>query len=96
MMMADGGFSVEGRENEQERLSQQLVLCQFVMALSVLRQGGVFVCKLFDTFLPVTVHCLLILKMHFTNFAIIKPNQSRPANSERYHLALIYVWMDDG
>lgn len=44
---------------------------------------GKFVCKLFDTFLPFTVHLLLILKMHFTNFAIIKPNQSRPANSER-------------
>ena len=27
-MMADGGFSVEGRENIQEILSKQLYLCQ--------------------------------------------------------------------
>eukprot|EP00466_Bigelowiella_natans_P021222 jgi/Bigna1/82672/fgenesh1_pg.95_\ len=74
MVLADGGFSVRGgRENQQELLSQQLV-------------GGTFVCKLFDTFLPFTVHCMYILKRCFRKFALLKPNQSRPANSERYAL----------
>mmetsp|Transcript_37959 Transcript_37959/g.63706 ORF Transcript_37959/g.63706 Transcript_37959/m.63706 type:complete len:964 (+) Transcript_37959:65-2956(+) len=87
MVLADGGFSVRGgRENQQELLSQQLVLCQFTTALMTLRKGGTFVCKLFDTFLPFTVHCMYILKRCFRKFALLKPNQSRPANSERYAL----------
>ncbi|GAB5363814.1 hypothetical protein AAMO2058_000915400 [Amorphochlora amoebiformis] len=87
MVLADGGFSVRGgKENRQELLSQQLVLCQFLTALMVLQEGGTFVCKVFDTFLPFTVHCIYILKKHFKKFALVKPNQSRPANSERYVL----------
>ena len=33
------GISVEGQENIQEILTKQLVLCQYVCALSVLREG---------------------------------------------------------
>lgn len=33
------GFSVEGQENIQEILSKQLLLCQFLTALSTLRTG---------------------------------------------------------
>ena len=33
------GFSVAGQENIQEILSKQLYLCQFLCALSILRQG---------------------------------------------------------
>ena len=51
-MMADGGFSVEGQENIQEILSKQLYLCQFLVAMSIVRTGGHFVCKLFDLFTP--------------------------------------------
>lgn len=38
-MMADGGFSVEGQENIQEILSKQLYLCQFLVALGIVRVG---------------------------------------------------------
>lgn len=87
VVMGDGGFSVVKRENLQEYLSRQLVLCQFLTALMTLQKGGVFVCKLFDSFLPFTVDLLWILRKHFTHFALVKPNQSRPANSERYVIA---------
>lgn len=36
------GFSVEGQENIQEILSKQLYLCQFLVAISVLREGDSF------------------------------------------------------
>ncbi|CAI9585126.1 unnamed protein product [Staurois parvus] len=52
-MMADGGFSVEGQENIQEILSKQLLLCQFLVGLSVVRTGGHFICKTFDLFTPI-------------------------------------------
>lgn len=39
MLYALQGFSVEGQENLQEILSKQLMLCQFLTALSIVRTG---------------------------------------------------------
>jgi len=83
-MMADGGFDVEGRENIQEIVSKQLYLCQFLVALGIVREGGHFVCKLFDVFTPFSAGLLYLLSRSFKHFAIHKPVTSRPANSERY------------
>ncbi|XP_037274774.2 cap methyltransferase 1 isoform X1 [Rhipicephalus microplus] len=83
-VMADGGFSVEGQENIQEILSKQLYLCQFYAALSVLRTGGHFVCKLFDIFTVYSVGLVYLMYRAFRHVSIFKPNTSRPANSERY------------
>lgn len=84
LVMADGGFNVEGEENYQEVKVRQLVLCQFLTALCVLRKGGSFLCKIFDCFTPFTVGLLYILYVHFDEFSVVKPYSSRPANSERY------------
>ncbi|PNF43830.1 Cap-specific mRNA (nucleoside-2'-O-)-methyltransferase 1 [Cryptotermes secundus] len=83
-MMADGGFSVEGQENIQEILSKQLYLCQFLVALLIVRTGGHFVCKLFDLFTPFSVGLVYLMYKSFQRISIHKPNTSRPANSERY------------
>ena len=84
VMMADGGFTVEGQENIQEILSKQLYLCQFLFALHVVRTGGHFVCKLFDVFTPFSVGLIYLMYRAFERICIHKPNTSRPANSERY------------
>ncbi|MFT7813046.1 cap-specific mRNA (nucleoside-2'-O-)-methyltransferase 1 [Arapaima gigas] len=83
-LMADGGFSVEGQENLQEILSKQLLLCQFLTALSTLRTGGHFVCKTFDLFTPFSVGLIYLLYLCFERVSLFKPLTSRPANSERY------------
>lgn len=83
-LMADGGFSVEGQENIQEILSKQLLLCQFLTALSTLRTGGHFVCKTFDLFTPFSVGLVYLLYLSFDRISLFKPVTSRPANSERY------------
>ena len=83
-MMADGGFSVEGQENIQEILSKQLYLCQCLVALSIVRTGGHFVCKLFDLFTPFSIGLIYLMYRAFDHVCIHKPNTSRPANSERY------------
>jgi hypothetical protein len=49
-----------------------------------IQTGGYFVCKLFDTFLPFTVHLIALLWLMFEEVTIVKPFQSRPANSERF------------
>lgn len=83
-VMADGGFSVEGKENIQEILSKQLYLCQFLCAISILRPGGHFVCKLFDLFTPFSIGLVYLMYRIFDELYIFKPVTSRPANSERY------------
>ena len=45
-MMADGGFSVEGQENIQEILSKRIYLCQFTVALGIVREGNPFFIKM--------------------------------------------------
>lgn len=82
--MADGGFDVAGQENDQEWLSKRIYLCECVAALSVLREGGHFVCKLFDVFLRYSVGLIYLMYLAFDQIAIFKPVTSRPANSERY------------
>ncbi|CAF3911063.1 unnamed protein product [Rotaria magnacalcarata] len=84
IVMADGGFSVEGQENIQEILSKQLYLCQFLTALSIIRPGGHFVCKLFDLFTSFSVGLIYLMYRTFDRISIHKPVTSRPANSERY------------
>ncbi|XP_074640055.1 cap-specific mRNA (nucleoside-2'-O-)-methyltransferase 1-like [Tubulanus polymorphus] len=89
-VMADGGFSVEGHENIQEILSKRLYLCQFLCALSILREGGHFVCKLFDIFTSFSVGLIYLMYLIFEHVAIFKPVTSRPANSERY---IVCKWL---
>ncbi|KAM8719548.1 hypothetical protein ACLKA7_005737 [Drosophila subpalustris] len=57
---------------------------QFLTALKILRIDGSFVCKLFDLFTPFSVGLVYLMYKCFQQIAIIKPNSSRPANSERY------------
>ena len=64
-MMADGGFTVEGNENIQEILSKQLYLCQFLVAMNIVRTGGHFVCKLFDLFTPFSVGLVYLMYRSF-------------------------------
>ncbi|KFB44010.1 AGAP000826-PA-like protein [Anopheles sinensis] len=89
VMMADGGFSVEGQENLQEILSKQLYLCQVIVALAIVRTDGHFVMKFFDIFTPFSVGLLYLVYKCFKQISICKPNSSRPANSERY---LVCKW----
>uniref|UniRef100_A0A182TBW3 Cap-specific mRNA (nucleoside-2'-O-)-methyltransferase 1 n=1 Tax=Anopheles maculatus TaxID=74869 RepID=A0A182TBW3_9DIPT len=89
LMMADGGFSVEGHQNEQEILSKQLYLCQLIVALAIVRPEGHFVMKVFDLFTPFSVGLIYLAYRCFREISICKPNSSRPANSERY---LVCKW----
>lgn len=82
-MTADGGFAID-EKNMQEIKSKQLYLCQCLVALSILRENGSFLVKLFDLFTPFSVGLVYLMYKCFKQICIIKPNTSRPANSERY------------
>ncbi|EGT40926.1 hypothetical protein CAEBREN_23306 [Caenorhabditis brenneri] len=84
LMMADGGFSVEGQENIQEILSKRLYLCQLLVSLCIVRDGGNFFCKLFDIFTEFSVGLIYLMRVCYDSVSLHKPHTSRPANSERY------------
>ncbi|KAL6733251.1 hypothetical protein Aduo_003914 [Ancylostoma duodenale] len=84
LMMADGGFSVEGQENIQEILSKRLYLCQLLVSLCIVKEGGIFFCKLFDVFTPFSAGLIYLMYVAYDQVTLHKPHTSRPANSERY------------
>ncbi|ETN86164.1 ribosomal RNA large subunit methyltransferase J [Necator americanus] len=84
LMMADGGFSVEGQETIQEILSKRLYLCQLLVSLCIVKEGGVFFCKLFDIFTPFSAGLIYLMYIAYDQVTLHKPHTSRPANSERY------------
>ena len=90
LVTADGGVAVDGQENDQEKITKRLVLCQFLCALAILRKGGNFVCKVFDVLTDFNSSLLYIVGQCFEEFCIVKPYTSRPANSERYIVFLNY------
>ena len=61
VVLSDGAFSCLGRERFQELLSRRLQLCQFVCALSILKKGGNFVCKLFDIYSVFSVGLIYLM-----------------------------------
>ena len=81
---ADGGFDFSVDFNKQELLAMRLVLSEVIYAIVMQKQGGVFVLKLFDTFLKGTVDIIFLLSCLYESVHIIKPHTSRTANSERY------------
>ena len=84
LVTADGGFDFSEDYTYQEISIQRLLLCESVSAMSVLKTGGNFVLKIFDMFYETTVEIIYILSFYFSNVTIVKPNTSRPANSEKY------------
>jgi cap1 methyltransferase len=89
LVTGDGGFDVDTPEGyeRQEFLSMRLLLCQILVAISVLRTGGSFVCKVFDTATEMSGQLVYLLSLCFDAVVFFKPASSRPANAERYIVA---------
>jgi 23S rRNA U2552 (ribose-2'-O)-methylase RlmE/FtsJ len=84
IITGDGGFDFSVDYNMQEELAQKLIYSQIIMAFSMLKIGGTFICKLFDTFLDLTQEFIFLLNLFYDKVYIYKPYTSRIANSERY------------
>ncbi|KAH3761515.1 ribosomal RNA large subunit methyltransferase J protein [Pelomyxa schiedti] len=91
LVVSDGDFTIrqdsetgKHMENLQELVTGRLILSEVVTALSCLKAGGTFVCKLFDTFSHLTVSLLYVLALLFEEVFIVKPQNSHIVSSERY------------
>jgi len=81
---ADGGFDFSLDFNKQEINIAKLLFAQICFALTMQKKGGCFVLKIFDCFMQHTIDLLYFLSSFYERVAIIKPNTSRYANSEKY------------
>ena len=81
---ADGGFDFSADFNAQENTVQRLLVAEALCGLKSLRVGGTMILKLFDTKNQGTIDILWTLSTCFDRTGLVKPQTSRPANSERY------------
>eukprot|EP00928_Gymnodinium_smaydae_P063259 TRINITY_DN468_c0_g2_i2.p1 TRINITY_DN468_c0_g2~~TRINITY_DN468_c0_g2_i2.p1 ORF type:complete len:671 (-),score=101.15 TRINITY_DN468_c0_g2_i2:394-2331(-) len=85
LCVADGGFSDDAiPANQLELYFSRLFLAEILMAVSCLKPGGKFVCKLYTTFSAATASLLWATTRFFDSVKIVKPMSSRATGPERY------------
>ena len=92
---ADGGFDFSADFNGQENTVQRLLVAEALAGLTTLRLGGVMILKLFDMKYRATLEFIWTLSSCFERTALVKPNTSRPANSERYWIGAGFLGAPD-
>lgn len=90
IIFADGGMDVSEDYYSQEVQNHKLFYSEIIIALSNQAVGGVFIMKCYDLYTMLSIQYLTILKNYYDKVYIIKPDLSRPANSEKYIVALNY------
>ena len=87
---ADGGFDVQGNENQQEELTLPLIRGEIECGLLSLAKGGVMIIKIFTFFTPQMFTLLVYLTRLFESYDIFKPQTSGILNSESYFIGIGY------
>ena len=94
VITGDGGFDFSVDFNLQEEISQKLIYSQIIIGFAMLKKGGTFICKFFDTFNSLTKEFIFLLNIFYEKVIIYKPYTSRLANSERYIICKNYKGME--
>jgi 23S rRNA U2552 (ribose-2'-O)-methylase RlmE/FtsJ len=84
IVSGDAGFDFSNDFDNQEKQSSQIIFCEIVTALYIQKVGGTFICKLFDTYTNISIQFINLLSFFYEELYFVKPNTSRPANSEKY------------
>lgn len=88
---ADGGFDFSGDYMRQEDMIFPLLLASTKIGFEVLRNGGIFILKIFDFYHKSTVDLLYLLSCHFNEWTLYKPGMSRPCNPEHYFIGKGFI-----
>lgn len=90
LITGDGGFDYSSNYSKQEEDSLRLIYSEVFLALNLQKDGGTFICKLFDIFLRGTINLIYILRRCYREVFIHKPCVSRISNSEKYIICIGY------
>lgn len=88
LVTGDGAVDSSSDYNDQERVCFPLLLGQTLAGMSMLKQRGIFIVKLFGLFEQCTRSLLQWLSERFERTEIVKPTTSRPSNSEYYAVCI--------
>ncbi len=94
LITADGGFDFSINFNKQEQISHRLILAELLTGIKSQKISGSFICKLFDSYSHLTIQLLYFISCLYQEVYLVKPLTSRPANSEKYMVALSYIGFD--
>ncbi|KAJ1939094.1 hypothetical protein GGF37_004539 [Kickxella alabastrina] len=67
-----------------EKHQYAYTIAQAIVAFQILRRGGTFVFKVYDTATPLSVELLYLIHACFERMAIVRPLASRPTSTERF------------
>lgn len=90
IIVADGGIDVSDDPYSQEVKNHKLLYSEIIVALTNQAIGGTFVMKCYDLYTILSIQYLCILKFYYDKVYVIKPELSRPSNSEKYIIAMNY------
>jgi len=83
LVTADGGFNWKN-EYVQEQEAFRLIVAQITAAIRIQKDGGNFVCKVYETFTITSTKLIAALSCLYDKVYIAKPLTSRSNNSEKY------------
>ncbi|XP_063907109.1 cap-specific mRNA (nucleoside-2'-O-)-methyltransferase 2 [Zophobas morio] len=84
LVTADGSIDCSLDPGNQEACVEFLHYCETMTALSILRNGGTYVLKIFTAFEDSTICLLFLLNVVFHKVSVFKPASSKSGNSEVY------------
>jgi hypothetical protein len=76
--------------DEEENINIPVHLGQLLASLMVLSKGGTMILKIFTTYEAPSICMLYMITLLFGHVYLVKPETSRPANSEKYIVATGY------
>ena len=94
LLTADGGFDFSDNYANQESAAFQLIYCEIITGLGILKLGGNMVIKIYDIMHTASLDLIYLLTKYFKNIFISKPNSSRSANSEKYIVCKGFIGID--
>ncbi|KAI9202063.1 FtsJ-like methyltransferase-domain-containing protein [Polychytrium aggregatum] len=83
LVVSDREDHVRSNMSSEDRIKLPL-LSRVLAMFRILREGGTFVCKIYNAFLPFTCDLIFILHQAFEKITIVKPTAGTPDGSERY------------
>jgi 23S rRNA U2552 (ribose-2'-O)-methylase RlmE/FtsJ len=99
LVCCDGGFSVRElnlNESLQALALIHLIFAEFIYGLCFTKEKtGIFICKVFDLLDDITVQILMCATIFYKKINIVKPNESRAVNGEKYLVCQELEFNDD-
>lgn len=91
----DGGFDFSCDYSKQEEMIFPLLIASVRIGFEVLKNGGVFILKIFDFYKKSTTDLIYFMSSYFKEWTLYKPATSRPCNPEHYFIGKGFVGYDE-